>query len=74
VSLPDLRALRGGATPRDAESFDAARLAERILATPDEEHAQRAVDLDRAHGIVRARARSNDGHALQALDRGYPDA
>jgi len=76
--VSDFEELRPGASnpELDAEMYglsgvQAARLAERILATPEVEIAQRGVDLTRAHAVVRARkSRGNDGHPLQGLDRG----
>lgn len=72
----DLDGLRPGASnpELDAELYgigqaQAARLAERILATPDVEHAQRRADLERAR--LGARTLTNEGHPLQGLDRGH---
>jgi len=63
--------LRSGASNEDDETYGlhptaAAKLAEEILAAPEEEHAQRKVDLDRAHG------RDTAPHRNRHLD-GYGD-
>jgi len=72
VSLPDLGELRGGATPRDYDVLDAARLADSILAEPQVERLQRKADLERTR--LGTRTLTNEGHPLQGLDRGHPDA